>query len=176
MTIQKLAYAGIGSRTTPAEICEQMSIIAYALEEADFLLRSGAADGADSAFERGVQSQCNKQIFLPWPGFNAHSDVGVVWPSDEAMAAARKIAAAHHPVWDKLKPSVQHLHTRNVFQVLGPELNDPIKFVICWTENGSGKGGTGQALRIARAYSIPVLDMGIVTMQEIQDSLNAMFD
>lgn len=31
---------------------------------------------------------------------------------------------------------------------------------ICWTKNGSGQGGTGQALRIAKAYNIPIFDAG----------------
>ncbi|NMA16004.1 MAG: hypothetical protein GX935_02005, partial [Erysipelotrichia bacterium] len=33
-------------------------------------------------------------------------------------------------------------------------------FIICWTKNGSGSGGTGQAIRIAKAYDIPIFDAG----------------
>jgi predicted Rossmann fold nucleotide-binding protein DprA/Smf involved in DNA uptake len=46
-------YAGIGSRETPKEICNKMTEIASLLEKQDFVLRSGGANGADSAFEKG---------------------------------------------------------------------------------------------------------------------------
>jgi hypothetical protein len=32
--------------------------------------------------------------------------------------------------------------------------------VICWTSRGLGGGGTGQAIRIAKAHKIPVFDLG----------------
>ena len=49
---------------------------------------------------------------------------------------------------------------RNSYQVLGRNLDDPVEFVICWTPGGSGSGGTGQAIRIAKDYQIPVFDLG----------------
>jgi hypothetical protein len=42
-------------------------------------------------------------------------------------------------------------------------LNDPVSFIVCYTPGGSGQGGTGQALRVARAYNIPVTDLGFYT-------------
>jgi hypothetical protein len=44
--------------------------------------------------------------------------------------------------------------------VLGLDLETPSKFIICWTKNGKGQGGTGQALRIAKEYGIPIFDAG----------------
>ena len=35
-----------------------------------------------------------------------------------------------------LSAFVQALHTRNVFQVLGPSLDSPAEFVLCWTADG----------------------------------------
>lgn len=52
------------------------------------------------------------------------------------------------------------LQARNSYQILGLDLNTPSNFVICWTKNGKGSGGTGQAIRIARAYNIPIFDAG----------------
>src|SRR3546814_6565516 len=43
------------------------------------------------------------------------------------LAKARELAAAHHPKWDLLKESAQNLHTRNMGQVLGPELDKPAR-------------------------------------------------
>src|SRR5207244_24474 len=77
-------------------------------------------------------------------------------PSNEAY----KLAERFHPNWRNLRHSVRSLHARNVHQVLGPNLDAPAHFVLCWTPEGSGSGGTGQAIRIAGAYRVPVLDLG----------------
>ena len=49
--------------------------------------------------------------------------------------------------------------TRNTFQVLGKNLVNPSKFILCWTPNGKITGGTGQALRIAEHFEIPIINM-----------------
>lgn len=49
--------------------------------------------------------------------------------------------------------------SRNVYQVLGPNLDDPVEFIICWTKDGKASGGTGQAIRIANDYGVPVFNL-----------------
>ena len=46
-------YTGIGSRNTPKEVLELMKTIGKYLGCLGYELRSGGADGADSAFESG---------------------------------------------------------------------------------------------------------------------------
>lgn len=152
-----LTYAGIGARKTPQEYLQLMTAVAHYLATSGACLRSGAADGADSHFEIG----CNlaggrKEIYLPWRGFNGSSSQLLV--SDAAFAEA----ARHSPNWCSIKPAVQKLFARNVHQILGSNLDAPADFVLCWTEGGLGNGGTGFALRIARAHGVPVFDMGAV--------------
>jgi hypothetical protein len=145
-------YAGIGSRETPADILGVMTDIARTLAEQDYTLRSGAAQGADSAFEAGATK---KEIWLPWLGFNGHTSR--LLPSPEAFEVAREF----HPAWDRCSRGARALHARNIHQILGPDLNDPVGMVVCWTRNGGRSGGTGQALRLATAYSIPIHDLGL---------------
>lgn len=80
--------------------------------------------------------------------------------------AALDLAAKFHPAWNRCSPAAKKLHARNGFIVLGPNLNDPVKLVVAWTPGGLGGGGTGQALRIAQAYGIPVVDLGQYSDQE----------
>jgi hypothetical protein len=47
-------YAGIGSRETPSDVCSQMTELAKQLDAENWILRSGGAKGADSAFENGA--------------------------------------------------------------------------------------------------------------------------
>jgi len=143
-------YTGIGSRQTPAHVIAFMTMIAKKLCREGYTLRSGGADGADCAFEKGAGSK--KQIFLPWKGFNRSGSQLFHVPEE-----VRKFSLKYHPVGDSLGVNVQKIMGRNAQQVLGPNLGRPSKFLLCWTpfdteevfEPGSRIGGTGQAIRIA---------------------------
>ncbi len=151
-------YSGIGARATPPEILSLMTRAAFALTKRGYVLRSGHAIGADSAFERVAGRDA--QIFLPVAGWRGspsalHPDT----LGAELWGKARAIAAAHHPAFAGLSGFVQALHTRNVFQVLGVTLGSPAEFVLCWTADGEASGGTGQALRIAASHGVPVFNL-----------------
>ncbi len=157
-------YTGVGSRSTPPHVLALMAAIAQRLSEQGFTLRSGGADGGDTAFEMGA---VEKQIYIPWSTFAGPADPNVsrIVCGEEHLTAAyydeaRVIAERHHPAWERCSSAARKLHTRNVFQVLGYDLQTPSEFVICWTPEGSGKGGTGQAIRIAKHYDVPVYDLG----------------
>lgn len=147
-------YAGVGSRRTPKDVCELMTQIARYLYFKGYTLRSGGADGADSAFEIGAGEK--KEIFLPFEGFN-NSESKFFNPPDKAFKIVEKL----HPAWEKCKPHVRCFHARNVQQVLGKNLDNPSDFVVCWTRNGKLVGGTAMSIRIAREYDIPVFNLAI---------------
>ena len=144
-------YSGVGSRKTPPTIQDTMRRIAESLSGQGFTLRSGGADGADSAFEDGAGPA--KEILVPWPNFNGRSH-GITPPNPEHAMA---LAARHHPGWRNCGQAARTIHARNVCIVLGPDLATPSEFVICWTPDARASGGTGQAVRVARAYGIPVI-------------------
>jgi len=151
-------YAGIGSRETPREICDLMVRIGERLASRNWLLRSGGADGADLAFETGSQlvPGARSQIFLPWPGFNK-SRSPLSHPATDDM---NSVAALFHPSWNYMNRSAQQLHARNVAQILDRDLNTPADAVLCWTRDGEPVGGTAQAIRIAEACGIPIINLG----------------
>lgn len=146
-------YTGIGARKTPPGILQTMTSIARILDQKGYTLRSGAAPGADTAFEQGV-SDVAPEIYLPWPRFNDSKSHRVV-----EMPEAFKIAEKYHPRWKQLSGAVQKLMARNVHQILGPQLVHPSDFVVCWTADGKASGGTGQALRLAKACNIPIYNL-----------------
>lgn len=161
-----LPYAGIGSRITPSDICLKMFTAAQTLEKLGFTLRSGGAPGADTAFEMGVKDPDMKEIYLPWPGFNDNQST-----LNEVYNDAMRFTAPYHPNWYGLTKPVQKLMARNAYQVMGYSLKEPALFVLCWTHQGKGEGGTGQAIRIARAHDIPVFDMGGMELEEISKQI-----
>ena len=147
-------YTGIGSRQTPPDVLRQMTRIAANLDLSGYLLRSGGAAGADSAFEAGVSEQDHMEIYLPWKGFNDNksSHYGV-------SQAALDMAALYHPAWNRCGSAARKFHARNCYQMLGESLKGPSDFVLCWTPGGAVTGGTGQALRIALDRQIPIFNL-----------------
>ena len=144
-------YAGIGSRKTPPHILDLMTHVAKYMSNLDWVLRSGAAEGADTAFENGAGGL--KEIFTA----NSHIP-------QEAMDTVER----YHPAPDYLTPYVKKLMARNAMQIFGSNMNTPVSFVICWTPDGANgtskpttrvSGGTGQAIRIAAANNIDVLNL-----------------
>lgn len=119
-------------------------------------------------------------VYLPGKFFNGRSsrDPGMV---DATLLAkheeAKDLANETHPAGFKkgddpkkkrmLKPFVLNLHARNGHQCLGKDLNSPVRSVLCFTPDGakgsqitSKTGGTGQALRLAHKFGIPVINTG----------------
>ena len=137
-------YAGIGSRDTPGDILLTMKNLSSILSRRGYKLRSGHAKGADKAFEHG-ELYGHKEIFI------AEDSIG----KDDWFELAEKV----HPAGGRCNEWAKRLHARNGAIILGENLNDPVDFVICWTKDGKASGGTGQALRIAEAYAIPVYNL-----------------
>ena len=157
-------YTGIGSRTTPEDILVKIDCYAMLFAMAKkWTLRSGGADGADAAFEKGCTDvKGRKEIYLPWRGFNGNAS-----PLFDIPDAAFELSAKYHPAWNRLTTPVKRLMARNAQQVLGENLDTPSTFVVCWTPDGctnhasrtQATGGTGQAISIASEHGIPVINL-----------------
>lgn len=167
-----ITYAGIGARDTPTTICNQMRNAAKAMAGMGFILRSGGARGADSAFYQGyIEAGSPKglcEIYLPKIRFNQHNVDGITFfgpPQRDARAIARKI----HPNWPVLGDLGRDFMARNAYQILGYNLKTPCDFVLCWTSDGKASGGTGQAIRHAEKLGIPVFNLKTHSTDEISD-------
>jgi hypothetical protein len=155
-------YTGIGARNTPSPVLNKIIYIAKELASKNWILRSGGADGADTAFEDGCNlSKGEKQIYLPWKGFNKSDSNLYLNLANRAHMDAFEIAKSIHPAWNKLKYGAKLLHTRNVFQILGWDLKSPTGMVVAWTSHGKEIGGTRTALVLARQYNIPIINLAV---------------
>lgn len=160
-------YTGVGARETPKDILGEMMDISEILSNSGYILRSGKAEGADAAFQLGVQKtsfingQGKAEIYLPWEGFTGDDRLWGTWDIYPHLWQASVIAEQFHPRWHKLGYKGKQYMARNSHQVLGKDLNTPSDFVLYWAEEDEDgvKGGTGQAIRIARHYGIPDVNM-----------------
>ncbi len=147
--MKQLYYTGIGSRDTPEKYLAFMNMFGFFAAKLGWVLRSGAAPGADQAFEKGCdRAGGDKEIYLPWKNFDNNNSV-LCYP--EHNKETENIAKRFHPAWSNLTQGVKKLMMRNSYQVLGQTLAEPSSFVVCYTN--PNKGGTTQALRIAKEYN-----------------------
>lgn len=177
----KTRYALVGSRKTPPDIKFLMIKLAYdRARRGCYRGVSGGAEEADEALELGVfqhlieSGQTEKayefmRIYLPKrrnKGRVAEKRSGIIFK--ENMSKALDLAERFHPAWRFLNQDQRNLMARNCYQVLGIRLRAPVSEVVCWTPDGSlgdkttrDTGGTGQALRLAFANKVPILNLQI---------------
>jgi len=145
-------YTGVGSRKTPQKMLEAMTRVAKRLEKVGYTLRSGAAGGADAAFEKGTKHLVDS--YIPWPGFSGSTSTKV-----GASAEAMRVAEELHPAWDRCSQGARKLHGRNVHQVLGDNLDKPSEFLVCWTPRAEKIGGTATAIKLAEMNGVMVFNL-----------------
>lgn len=156
-------YSGVGSRDLPEDAADNIAQIASTLSKLGYTVRSGGANGADTAFEENAGDL--KEIFLPWRGFNRNKSP--LFVTNDTQAQLYELAKKYHPAWNKLGTSAKLLMARNGQQVFGENLDDPVEFLICWTPDGCTShkkrnkktGGTGQAISLASDNGIPVYNL-----------------
>lgn len=151
----RMLYAGVGSRKAPPEVLASMTRLAAWLMSRGYTLRSGAAAGADQAFEAGAGHM--KEIFPGGrpAGDREHAVARELHPNPQALDRSRH----SRYVWN--------LMARNTNQVFGADLGSPVDFLVCWTPDGAehwsertqATGGTGQAIEMASRKGIPVVNM-----------------
>jgi len=150
-------YTGIGSSNTPKYILLKINRISRKLSKKGYILRSGAANGSDTAFEKMA---IQKEIFLPFQKFNYNNSS--LFEIDEIYF---KIASIY--VKDFYNESLieQNFIARDVQQVINNDIKS--EFLICWTRNGATNrsfsrkrtGGTWYAIALADYLNIPIYNL-----------------
>lgn len=148
----------IGSREAPERITKIAVTIGRSLSERGIVGYSGGAPGMDSAFMFDYSPE-RRRIILPENGFNGlyHNGNDIIdyntLDVHRAADEARKVAGH----FDSQNEWTQRRYSRNSMQVLGETLDKPTDFVLYWAEEreGSVKGGTAIAARLALLYGIP---------------------
>lgn len=158
-------WAGIGSRSIDRvddeKTYKRLIDVAGIMATMKYTLRSGGALGADTAFEIGV-SKVNRElreIYLPsYAAKNDKPPKHSYVPADPQNCAliARDICG-HYAA---MSPHARLLHQRNVCQILGLTLDNPVAITICWTLLGSIEGGSATAINLSLELGIPVVNLG----------------
>ncbi len=169
-----MIITGIGSRKTPSKILVAMENFAREAADKGYIFRSGHAEGADYAFEKGAGKSCI--VYLPWHGFNDNYPVlGSSISSGQINQEALDMVIKHEPHAATCTRGVQLIKCRNVYQVLGINMSQESDLVVCWTPGGNGAGGTGLAIKIADSRKIPVIDLGRYNSFDLEEDIDSNF-
>lgn len=172
-----MRYAGIGSRKTPPEVLKKMTEIANYLSRGGYTLQTGykhrkgrqiVEEGADQAFSMGTE---RKELFGPEDANDmTRAIANEVHPGMEGMKNSVRTRALENgrssADADKAAQIAENLQARNTFQVFGRDLNSPVDFVLFYAKEDPRnklrpKGGTGQAVEMARRKGIPTINMAV---------------
>lgn len=149
-------YAGIGDVNIPENIKNLIHMLAEELAKDGYILRTGGAKGADTAFIEGCdKAKGIKEVFYP-------SDLHV-------NAKTLKIAKEIHGHWEycenKLpKPGNKYsfpvqAHCRNMKIINGDVLNNPVEFTIAYQDINQVTGGTWQGIKYSQKLGIKVYNL-----------------
>lgn len=157
--------SGIGTREPPTDdedLNETMRLFCLIATTMGWTLRSGGAIGMDMWFERLWNA--NKEIYIHKErvGRRLHGVDGAIYVDGWNKAMAQTMALAIHPNPKALKRKGNEdalaLHTRNIFQVLGANLDNPSDIIVYYAkfdEDGIEiKGGTRTAVVLGKQKQI----------------------
>lgn len=168
-------YTGIGSRKAPLPILKRAQALGKELALKGFIGRSGKAEGMDEAFMKGFgEAGVGRFInYLPYHSFRESlisppGCVDISWYLPDVWKEAVIIARdVYGKGWFEITPGARDLHTRNVFQVLGDDLQTPSEFVLYWAEpkgRNAVKGGTNTAFQVAKTHHIKTFNLSSVLL------------
>lgn len=152
-------YTGVGSRETPKEVMDEMRGVAEILADQEWILRSGNAIGADSAFESGSPLNLTES-YLAHPKASVPHGIVEITPEHSRLFRSVYRTPSGGPAPATMKEISVLLMTRNGNQVFGPDFSNPSDVVICWTPYGDPVGGTRQAIALAKLIDIPIINLG----------------
>lgn len=154
-----LPYAVTGNKDVPPEIVSKVKELVNYLNGHGFTSRMGCDDPIENA---AYESAAKKEAILPWREFNS-IESKFTFTNDRAMAIAKKF----HPTFDNMKKGIQLILAKNARLILGNRMDQPARFLLCWTEDGvenirqktAKTGYTGHTIAIACGAGVPVFNL-----------------
>lgn len=173
---------GVGSRDISIDEYDLLFDIIYHIAGLGYVLRSGDASGSDNACQLGYLQAYKDgfigapyEAYVAWNSWRANPRTKLSWLIYPGQLRDWRRAELTmnwiHPAANKLRRGGRALHTRNIFQVLGLDLNTPSTGLVCCADadrNGVPKGGTRTAWVMARRRDIPCLNIRYACLNEIE--------
>lgn len=157
------SIAVMGSKEHPAEILRLAQEVAEYLKSVSgfkIIIRTGGNDGIEKVI---ADSLGNKEVFLPWKGFNNNRESKYTKPSPGCEDVIRKIILT----FDNIKEGAKPIFLRIAHVILGKDLNARAECLITYSPDGaetkekvnSKTGYASSSILLANAAKIPVFNL-----------------
>lgn len=173
--MSNFVWTGVGSRIVPTIIADYQAMVGGMMAELGGQLRTGDAFGSDENFLRGYNEAIFNMSYMPPAEVYytrlanrrglVHDPARGYFEAEqyESFEKAKRIAEKARGSFQNLKDWGIALHTRNVYQVLGTELDKRSWLCILYAEpagkKGRVKGGTNTALQVAKRFNVPTVNI-----------------
>ena len=166
----------------------------YQLAKAGVVMTSGlCSEGPDGiaqkayakAIKEGLATVSQYEVYVaedsnilksPLP-FKTHATVMPVYLKEERLKYLSTVMSQSH--LQACGPYALGMHQRNVHQILGLELNNPVDAVFTWClvdKNKKPLGGTATAFNLAVNLGIPVINLFNTPLEEVTEQLNKVLE
>lgn len=153
-------YTGVGSRDISSEEYSLIVKIAERMSDLGYVLRTGGAQGSDSAFMEGCRNinPNMMEVWSPWVGF-CKGETDTLTLDEKGLARQFFIKKGIIPWFDDMKQGAKRLHERNYFQVVGRLPLSKVCIFCSDEEKGEPVGGTRSAVLTARNFGVPTYNL-----------------
>jgi ribonuclease HI/ABC-type multidrug transport system fused ATPase/permease subunit len=161
-------YAGIGDINIPDNIQKLIILLAEELANQGYVLRTGGAKGADTAFMEGCdKAHGKKEVFYPMDKHvneNTVAEAKSIHPKWESCLNPEKKrqedARAKEKGYKISKyPFAVRAHCRNMKIINGDQLNNKVEFTIAYQDVNQTAGGTWQGIHYSEKLGIKVYNL-----------------
>lgn len=157
------SFAIMGSKEHPPEtlrLAEEVAEYLKSISGFKVIVRTGGNLGFEEIFEKVISE---KEVFLPWKGFNGNRDSKYTRPSPKCSEIISKIILT----FDKIKEGAKPIFMRIAHVILGKDLNARAECLITWSPDGAETkdkvnvktGYASTAILLANAVKIPVFNL-----------------
>ena len=181
-----MIFTIIGNRDAPEYERVKYLPVVRSLLLAGHTGRSGGAEGMDAVLTEVVETllkeghiEIKAEIYLPKKCFNGltSGDLnGRVMNASEFsnLPEATELASKLHVAWYYCNAWSRSLHSRNMYEIKGKDLNTPADFVLSYAKtnrNGAIMRGTATAAALATSLNIPIFNSYVTPFDGIYDFL-----
>lgn len=161
------SYMVMTSTTPPADVVEILNKLITSLATKNFTLRYQFDSLISFTKDLSNRENITKEIYLPWKRMapdleNAH----MVYPNRPAY----EFGVYYAKKFLSFPPAVRALRAMTIHTLLGKKCNNPVDFVILWSENGEEKlredsdfkklGNLPNVFSVCSDLNIPMFNIG----------------
>lgn len=159
-------YAAVGPRQISENVASLCYSMGMAMGQDGWHLRSSHSAGCCVSFEMGAEeARAPITLYLPWKSYGENVTTR---PDLQRIVVSSKVpeidSICKHcaPKWNEQPGGVRKLMRRHVACLLGLQLDNPVKCLMCWMPKTESPTGASFVVAVAQLNNIPLINLSEV--------------